>query len=81
MRDALAAQAACRLRDVAAACSTHMGVRAGARKVPHVEVLHLAAFAYAAHAADALGSIANQREIGGVLLLVVLDGVGDAGDV
>ena len=52
-----------------------MSVRACAGKIPHVEVLNLAAFTYAAHAADAFGSVANKREIGGVLLLVECDRV------
>ena len=81
MRDALATQCACRFGYVAATRSAHMGVRACAGEVPHVQALNLTAFTYAAHAADAFGSVANEREIGGVLLLVVFDRVGDVGDV
>ena len=81
MRDALAAQRAGCFGYVAAARSTHMGVRTRAGKIPYVQVLDLAAFAYAAHAADALRGVADERKIGGVLLLIVFDGVGDVGDV
>ena len=62
MRDALAAQCAARLVDGQAVLDEHVHVRARTRMFPNGAVLDLGALRHAAHAFDALRSIANKGE-------------------
>ena len=62
MSDALAAERASSGVDVQALFHEDVHVGAGSRMLPNRAVLHLCALGHAAHALDALGRIANQRE-------------------
>ncbi len=81
VRDALAAQRAGGLGNILAAGGPNVGLGAGASGLPHVEVLHLGAHAYAAHAVDALAGIAHQGEVGGAFGMVVFKRIGAVGHV
>ena len=62
--DALAAQRAVGFGDVLVVGDAHRGPGTGLGHVPDVQALHLVADLDAAHALDALGGIADQREAG-----------------
>lgn len=62
MRNALATQSAIRAGNVGAAGDAHATMRSGTRYLPHSALLYLRAFGNAAHAANALGGVALQRE-------------------